>query len=44
MSTYKDLTEAVMYDKNGLPIYGMDLELVSYHIDNVIYHDHTNIQ
>ncbi|KAF0979445.1 hypothetical protein FDP41_001788 [Naegleria fowleri] len=27
MSTYKDSSEAVMYDKNGLPIYGMDLEL-----------------
>lgn len=27
MSTYKDASEAVLYDKNGLPIYGMDLEL-----------------
>ncbi|KAL9642979.1 hypothetical protein ABK040_010671 [Willaertia magna] len=27
MSHYKDLGEAQLYDKNGLPIYGMDLEL-----------------
>lgn len=32
MSTYKDSSEAVMYDKNGLPIYGMDLELVCVHL------------
>ena len=45
MSNYKDASEAVLYDKNGLPIYGMDLELVCfaqllleniYHFDTLI--------